>query len=255
MPKQDGTVRHVVCQDAATLSSNGFGAAVISRRISPATPRRCPTSELTDRHPSLVHHRDRWSFSSTGVARNKRAALNKIKREIYTCRRCRQGAVGKPVVGEGNPDADVVFVGEAPGRKEAESGRPFVGRAGQWLRAAIENIGLDKRSVYLTSPVKYRRPRRKPSAADVAHGRTHLLQQLDVIDPRIVVLLGSVACLAALNQHVPVRDRHGNVIERDGRRYLITCHPAAAARFPEMRKAILQDFRKLKVLVAKSRRG
>jgi DNA polymerase len=177
-------------------------------------------------------------------------ALDRIARQIAVCRLCRKNAVGKPVAGEGNPDADVVFIGEAPGRHEAETGRPFVGRAGQWLRAAIRDVGLDERAVYLTSVVKYRRPARKPLAADVTHGRTHVLQQLRVIEPYIVVLLGSVACFAVLNRHVTVRDQHGTVVERDGRSYLVTGHPAAAARFPWIRKAVRQDFRKLKALVA-----
>ena len=77
-----------------------------------------------------------------------------------------------------------------------------------------------------------------------------MLRQLEVIDPSIVVLLGSVACLAILNEHVAIRDRHGEMIERDGQTYLITSHPAAAARFPAARKTVLQDFRKLKVLVS-----
>lgn len=191
----------------------------------------------------------------TASRAHKSAALDAIARQIGSCRRCRQGGVGKPVAGEGSPDAEIVFVGEAPGRKEAESGRPFVGMAGQWLRRAIRRIGLDEGSVYLTSPVKYRPARRKPSPADVAHGQIHLLEQLDVLDPKIVVLLGSVACLGALNEKVSVRDRHGKVIEREGRTYLITCHPAAAARFPAIGKAVLQDFRKLKALVARLRRA
>jgi uracil-DNA glycosylase family 4 len=161
--------------------------------------------------------------------------------------------VGNAVVGEGNPDAEIVFVGEAPGRKEAESGRPFVGQAGQWLRRSIRNMDLDEGAVYLTSPVKYRPVRGKPTRADVAHGRVHLLRQLEIIDPKIVVLLGNAACLAVLSEHVHVRDRHGRVIQRDGRTYLITYHPAAAARFPAIRKVVLQDFRKLTALVGQSR--
>src|SRR5918994_7799496 len=91
-----------------------------------------------------------------GRRKNKSAALARIAKQIESCRRCRQQALGKPVAGEGSPDAEIVFVGEAPGRMEAESGRPFVGKAGQWLRRAIRGIGLDESSVYLTSPVKYR---------------------------------------------------------------------------------------------------
>jgi DNA polymerase len=181
-----------------------------------------------------------------GRRKNKSAALARIAKQIESCRRCRQQALGKPVAGEGSPDAEIVFVGEAPGRMEAESGRPFVGKAGQWLRRAIRGIGLDESSVYLTSPVKYRPARGKPNPADIAHGRVHLLQQLDVLDPKIVVLLGSAACLGVLNEKVAVRARHGTVIERDGRTYLINSHPAAAARFPAIGKAVRQDFKNWK---------
>jgi DNA polymerase len=153
-------------------------------------------------------------------------------------------------VGEGSADAQIVFVGEAPGRKEAESGRPFVGQAGQWLRRAIRGIGLHEDAIYLTSPIKYRPARGKPTAADIAHARIHLPRQLDIVNPKIVVLMGRPACLAVLNEEIAVRDRHGSLIERDGRTYLITCHPAAAARFPANRRAVQRDFRTLRRLVA-----
>jgi DNA polymerase len=158
--------------------------------------------------------------------------------------------VGKRVVGEGNPNAAIVFVGEAPGRFEARVGRPFMGRAGQWLRRAIRQIGLDDAAVYLTNVIAYRPISGKPSPAQIAHSRTHLLQQLDVINPRIVVLLGNTACLGALEEQVHARKRHGRLVERGGRTYLITCHPSAAARFPVIRRAVQRDFQKLKRLVA-----
>jgi DNA polymerase len=151
-------------------------------------------------------------------------------------------------VGEGSADARIVFVGEAPGRHEAESGRPFVGQAGQWLRRAIRGIGLDEEGVYLTSPIKYRPRRRKPTGADIAHGRLHLRRQIDIINPRIIVLLGRTACLGVLNEKIAVCARHGSLVERDGRMHLITCHPAAAARFPAIRSAVRGDFRKLRRL-------
>jgi DNA polymerase len=155
----------------------------------------------------------------------------------------------------GRAGALVVFVGEAPGRHEAEAGRPFVGRSGQWLRRAIQGIGLDETETYLTSAIKRRRARGAPTAADIAHGAIHLRRQLDIIHPRVVVLLGRVACLAVLNERIPVCARHGSLIERHGRTYLVTCHPAAAARFPAIRRAVLQDFRKLKRLVAQRGHG
>ena len=110
------------------------------------------------------------------------------------------------------------------------------------------DIGLNEHAAYLTSPVKYRPARGRPSRAAVAHGRLHLRRQLDILDPKIVVLLGQVACRGALNEEVAVRKRHGLIVERAGTTYLIICHPAAAARFPAIRKAVLQDFRTLKRL-------
>jgi DNA polymerase len=184
-----------------------------------------------------------------GGLADKDTALRRIAREVELCRRCRRGGTGKAVVGEGSADAQIVFVGEAPGRREAESGRPFVGHAGQWLRRAIRGIGLNEDTVYLTSPIKYRRMRGKPTTADIAHSRSHLREQIDIINPPLVVLLGSAACLGVLSEKVAVRVRHGNLIERDGRTYLITCHPAAAARFPAIRRAVQKDFRKLRRLV------
>lgn len=184
---------------------------------------------------------------------DKGAALARIRRQVAACRSCRHHGVGKPVVGEGDPDAQVVFVGEAPGRHEAQSGRPFVGRAGQWLRQAIRQIGFDEQGVYLTNVVKYRPTDRKPCANDVAHGRNHLLQQLAIISPKIVVLLGATACRGVLNEKVAVRLRHGSVIEREGRLYVITCHPASAARFPAIRRAVQDDFRKLRTIIAAGR--
>lgn len=182
---------------------------------------------------------------------DKIAALKKIAGQIASCRRCRLSGVGTPVVGEGDPDAEIVFVGEAPGRREAQLGRPFIGRAGQWLRRAIRNIGLDERAVYFINSVTYHPVDRKPSQADIVHGRLHLLRQLKILNPRIVVLLGSTACLSVLDENMPVRARHGSLVKRDGRTYLITCHPAAAARFPAIRTAVEHDFRKLKALVAR----
>ena len=140
--------------------------------------------------------------------------------------------MGQAVVGEGCADAQVVFVREAPGRHEAESGRPFVGKAGQWLRRAIRRIGLSEDAVYLTSPIKFRPSRRKPTATAVAHGRIHLRQQIDIINPRIVVLLGSTACLGVLSEKVAVRARHGGLIERDGRTYLIYLPPRSRSPSP-----------------------
>lgn len=180
---------------------------------------------------------------------DKKAALDIIFREISHCKRCRQRSLGKPVPGEGSPKAQVVFIGEAPGREEAKTGRPFVGRSGKLLRLMIRTIGLPEQSVYLTSPVKYLPDRGTPTAADIVHGQTHLLKQLKIIAPKLVVLLGKTACYALFNKALPVLKEHGKVIAKDGRKYLVTVHPAAAVRFPKYKKLIVSDFQKLKSLI------
>lgn len=179
----------------------------------------------------------------------KQRELDKIAREIENCVVCQQDKIGKAVVGEGSADADVVFIGEAPGRQEAESGRPFIGRSGQLLRSLIREIGLSEEEVYITSPVKYLPRRGTPSKQEVAHGRVHLEQQLKIIDPKIIVLLGKVAALGVLGEEVFVTKDHGKLLERDGRHYFITFHPAAALRMQKFKPFLIEDFQKLKELL------
>ena len=188
---------------------------------------------------------------------NKQKTLDIVNEEIINCKICPIGKSGMPVVGEGNPDADVVFIGEAPGKKEAAAGRPFIGRSGQLLRSLIREIGLKEDEVYITSPVKYLpngkdgTPGGTPKPSDIAHGRIHLMKQLAVIKPKIVILLGRVAAEGVLERKVAVASEHGHVIEeKDGIKYFLTIHPAAALRFPLKYKPLLKDdFNKLITLL------
>ena len=182
---------------------------------------------------------------------DKQKALDKIAEEIEKCEICKIGKNGKAVPGEGNPDADIAFIGEAPGKQEAATGRPFIGRSGQLLRNLIRSIDLnDERDVYITSPVKYLPDRGTPTSADIAHGRIHLMKQFAVIQPQFVVLLGRVAAEGVLQKKVFVSKEHGEIIEeKDGIKYFLTIHPAAALRFPLKYKPLLEaDFQKLKKL-------
>lgn len=181
----------------------------------------------------------------------KQRELDKIAEEIRNCKICKEGKSGKAVPGEGNPDADIIFLGEAPGKTEAKTGRPFVGRSGQLLRSLIREAGLKEDKIYITSPVKYLPDRGTPTSADIAHGRIHLIKQLAVIQPKFVVLLGRVAAEGVLNRKVSVVKERGHVIEeKDGVKYFLTYHPAAALRFPTKFKTLLiEDFKKIKQLL------
>ena len=184
---------------------------------------------------------------------NKEQALKRIAAEIGRCRLCRKGGSGKVVPGEGDPDARIVFIGEAPGREEAKTGRPFIGRSGKLLRQAIRDAGLVESEVFITSPVHYLPDRGTPSKEMIRHGREHLFKQLAVIGPDIIVLLGNSACVALLDGKVEITKKHGTIVKKDGRTYFITVHPAYALRFPEGKRHLLRDFAKLKRLIGPPR--
>lgn len=176
--------------------------------------------------------------------------LSAIAREIENCTLCKVNKSGKAVPGEGNPNADIMFVGEAPGKTEAATGRPFVGRSGRLLRKLIVDAGLTEEQVYITSPVKYLPDYITPKPSDIQHGLTHFEKQIEAINPKFIVLLGRVACLAVIKRNISVTLEHGKIVEDNGRKYFITVHPAAALRFKKMKKILEKDFQLLKKLIS-----
>jgi DNA polymerase len=170
--------------------------------------------------------------------------LDSIGKEIRNCSKCK--GIGKPVPGEGPDDARIVLVGMAPGKKESETGRPFVGRSGTFLDKMLEKAGINRDEVYITSPVKYYPGDRNLRKEEISHGASHLKKQIDIIEPEIIVLMGAVAAKALLpDENIKVTDDHGRTFRKDGIMYIITFHPAAGMRFPEMGKMMESDFRKL----------
>lgn len=182
---------------------------------------------------------------------DKQKALNKLAKEIENCKICKIGKSGKAVVGEGNPNAKIMFVGEAPGKNEAKIGRPFIGRSGKLLRFFITaNLGLKEEDVYITSPVKYLPDRGTPSLSDIQHGNIHFLKQVEIIGPKIMVLLGATAAFAVLQSRIQVLKRHGEIIGNGSQKYFLTLHPAAVLRFPgKFKKIYEEDFKKLNALL------
>lgn len=181
--------------------------------------------------------------------KQKQEILDSIAKEIENCHECKKNKSGMAVPGEGSPTASVMFVGEAPGRNEAATGRPFIGRSGKLLRSLITEVGLKEEEVFITSPVKYLPDYITPKPSDIAHGKTHFDKQVETINPKLIVLLGRVAALAVLNQNISVVLRHGEVLKNGEKTYFITVHPAAALRFTKMKKTIEQDFKKLATYV------
>jgi uracil-DNA glycosylase family 4 len=149
------------------------------------------------------------------------------------------------VPGEGPEDADVMVVGEAPGRFEDEQGRPFVGRAGRLLDDVLAEAGLAREEVFITNVVKARPPgNRDPTRAEVEHWMPLLEQQLALVAPRLVVPLGRHA-LAHFAPGVRIGEAHGRAITERGRELFPLYHPAAALRSTKLRATLLADARSL----------
>ncbi|HSE61458.1 MAG TPA: uracil-DNA glycosylase [Candidatus Saccharimonadales bacterium] len=150
------------------------------------------------------------------------------------------------VPGEGNPDADIVFIGEAPGKNEDLTGRPFIGAAGKFLTELLEGIGLRREDVFITSIVKYRPPNnRDPLPKEKEESWPYLLRQLRVIEPKLVVTLGR----HSMGYFVPnqtITEAHGKVFTGGEWPVLPIFHPAAALYNGKMRQVVIDDFIQLK---------
>lgn len=179
----------------------------------------------------------------------KQSQLDAVAQKISRCRTCRKDKIGVSVPGEGNADADVVFVGEAPGKQEAKTGRPFIGPAGKLLRSLIKDTGLKDEEVFITSVVKYLPEYVTPKEHDIIHGRKHLFEQIDIINPKVIVLLGNTAVIGVLGEKLAIAKEHGKMIEKDGRQYLVAYHPAAPLYSGRLKVEIAKDFALLKKLL------
>lgn len=176
------------------------------------------------------------------------ARLDALAAEIIAdniCRDLRESAI-QLVMGEGNPSADIVFIGEAPGKKEDEQGRPFVGASGRFLNEMLSSAGLVREDVYITNIVKYRPPdNRDPTKAEKAEFWPYLVRQLEIIRPRVIITLGRHSGQAFLPEMVMSID-HGtpHVVTFGDHEYTVIplYHPAAALYNVSLRQTLIDDF-------------
>jgi len=178
------------------------------------------------------------------MASTKQAKLDDIKQKIVDDRVTPDLATGATqlVFGDGNPDAELVFIGEAPGKNEDLQGLPFVGAAGKFLDEMLEMIGLKRQDVYITNIVKYRPPNNRDPYPDEKQAfLPYLESQLEVIQPLVVATLGR----HSLNCFLPdlhISQVHGQPKRYRGRVYLPLFHPAAALYNGAMRQTLIDDF-------------
>ncbi|HEX5394775.1 MAG TPA: uracil-DNA glycosylase [Candidatus Saccharimonadales bacterium] len=185
---------------------------------------------------------------------SKQTQLDKIKEEIIKRNVCPELARGATqlVFGDGNPAADVVFIGEAPGKSEDEQGLPFVGAAGKFLNEMLESTGMKRAEVYITNIVKYRPPgNRDPLPEEKAEFLPFLKKQLDVIKPKLIVTLGRHSMEVLLPPGLRISQVHGQPKRYNGRVYLPLFHPAAALYNGGMRQALMDDFARIPAVLSK----
>ena len=168
------------------------------------------------------------------------AALQKF---LDGCERCKlSGSRQRIVFGSGNPKAELLFVGEAPGREEDEQGIPFVGAAGQLLSKIIEAMGMKREDVFIVNTVLCRPPdNRNPEADEVAACRPFLREQIRLVAPRVIVTLGTFAAQAILETDEPISRLRGRWQAAHGARVMPTFHPAYLLRSPQHKKEVWAD--------------
>jgi len=178
--------------------------------------------------------------------------LDTIHAHVRSCADCGLSKTRRQAVpGEGAPGAAIMLIGEAPGRQEDETGRPFVGAAGRLLDRLLAAAGIDRNEVFITSVLKCRPPNnRNPRAEEITACQRHLAAQVDAINPRIICPLGNFALKALLGPEYNITESHGRVLELSGRAYLPMFHPAAGLYNRSLQAAMAADMHRLKQLSA-----
>ena len=184
-------------------------------------------------------------FEATNKIENDTLPL--IRENLGECTRCKLHKTRKNIVfGDGNPKAQLVFVGEGPGADEDAQGLPFVGRAGKLLTQMIEAMGLQRKDVYICNVVKCRPPEnRQPEKDEVTECSPFLLRQIDTIAPKVIVCLGSTAAQTVLQTNRGISHFRGEWLEFRGRKLMATYHPAYLLRNPAAKGEVWKDLQKV----------
>lgn len=176
--------------------------------------------------------------------------LEDFNNEINSCQSCSLGASrDKFVFGDGNPNADLMLIGEAPGAQEDKDGIPFVGRAGKLLNDILKAIKFEREDIYIANILKCRPPKNRdplPSEREVCS--PYLYKQIELIKPKVILCLGKVAANVMLDNKDSLTKMRGDIHEINGIKTMVTFHPAALLRNPNWKKPVWEDVQKLRKL-------
>lgn len=190
---------------------------------------------------SSIFNKEDWLASES---------LEELYDKIHECQKCPLGQSRTNFVfGTGNPNADIMFIGEAPGADEDAQGKPFVGKAGQLLTKIIESIDLTRDEVFIANILKCRPPNnRTPDISEVEKCENYLLKQIELIKPAFIILLGATAADSLLKKKHKMADARGNILEYHGCKLMITYHPAALLYNASLKKDVWEDMKMLRRL-------
>ena len=209
-------------------------------------PKKEKKNEIAEKKPSAKTNENsvhpEWQDSDN---------LEVLRERIHDCTRCELGLTrNKFVFGSGNPNADLLIIGESPGRDEDMQGEPFVGRSGKLLTSILESIGLSRDTVFIANIIKCRPPNnRKPTTSEVDTCEIYLHKQIELINPKFILALGLTATDTLLKEKNVMKDVRGEILDYRGKKLMITYHPSALLRNPNLKRPVWEDMKKLKSLL------
>jgi len=238
---------------AKTEQGKPAPAVISPPQFLPKPTTTMPTKKETSTEPSLFSEPSLFGEASAPTVEEQQAdeTLEDIRRDLGECQRCKLWSTRTNIVfGEGNPKAELMFIGEGPGADEDASGRPFVGRAGQLLTKMIEAIDLKREDVYIANVVKSRPPgNRAPEADEVKACIPFLFRQIATIHPKLIVALGNPAMQALLDTKIGITKMRGEFQPYQripGIWVMPTFHPAYLLRSPDKKREAWEDLKKIR---------
>ena len=262
MPDTDRQLHQLLgdIQRVLTQEKELFGETLYTNPEPPATEQEAQIMASNKKTIPIVEGPDLFGFKPPAAESEQKLppypdepwvaakSLDELNSMICNCVKCALGNTRiKFVFGVGNPNADIVFVGEAPGADEDAQGEPFVGRAGQLLNKILDAIHFKREEVYICNILKCRPPNnRDPEAAEIDACEPHLWKQLEIMQPKIIVCLGRIAAQTLLRTTSTLGELRGKVHSYRGIKLVVTYHPAALLRNPNWKKPTWEDVQWIK---------
>lgn len=224
------------------LGVRWVGGSTLKKQRSVSSPEKKPAASAPSKTAPAAAAAHSYS-SRFDQVQTPQEPLDAIRADLKDCKRCKLSSGRKNIVfGHGNPNADLMFVGEAPGADEDEQGLPFVGRAGQLLTKIVESIELRREDVFICNILKCRPPgNRNPETEEIASCEQFLFRQIASVKPKVICALGTFGAQTLLRTTEPISRLRGTLIDYRGSKFIATFHPAYLLRNPNEKRKVWED--------------